>query len=590
MRWTYRPGRRNAVNRLIRELGISRVTACLLSRLGIDHPTAAEQFLAPRLSQLRDPFELTNMQAGIDRLRQALRRAEGIAVFGDYDVDGVTSTVFLLSVLNRFGVYPRYIVPKRLEEGYGLSRAALDRLLEEGKPDLLIAVDCGTNSVDEVAYLRSLGIDVLIIDHHVSKDGIPEDCILINPHVHDGEDQPWSQLCSVGLIFKFIHALLKRLREEQDELAYQIDLKEYLDLVAVGTIADLVPLTGENRLLAKRGLERLKNTSRVGFGALFEVSGLTLGQEIGPFDIAFRLSPRINASGRLADASEPIELLLAEDMQEARQAARLLDDFNKERQNIEREITQQAEAMIEELYADAPGFVLYHPDWHPGVVGIVASRVTQKYYRPALVFGAEGEFAKGSGRSIPGLDLVQVLGSCTESLGSWGGHPMAVGVSASPAQLELLRESFCKSVLNCICGELPEPEIEIACWVESYELGENLLTELEQLGPFGQGNPEPVLGIQGVILENAAIPFGKGHFRFQIATTPGRRIQGVAWRQAQRMPPPGKPLDLAVKLSWNEWNGQRYPQLQLVDWRISAANRQSFSTARLNASGIEESA
>jgi single-stranded-DNA-specific exonuclease len=566
MNWSYNAVNGAPVAALSRNMGISKTAATLLVRLGITDRREAQEFIAPMLKRLEDPFLLSHMDEAVKRLRKAMRNGEKITIFGDYDVDGVTSTTFLVSVLHRFGVKPHYVVPLRQEEGYGLSIAALDRALAEKKPDLLIAVDCGTNSKTEVAYLREKGIDVIILDHHTSKEDLPEDCVLVNPHVFDGEEKPWSQLCSVGLVFKCVHALLKDLRHEGDELAHQIQLKDYLDLVAMGTIADLVPLRGENRILAKAGLKKLKETPRAGLNALFDVCNMQLGNDVTPFDISFRLGPRINACGRLADAISPIELLLSEDFRQCRKLAQELDDLNRQRQEIEREIAEQAEKMVNENYSDRAGFVLYDPDWHSGVVGIVASRITNLFHRPAIVMGREGTFAKGSGRSIKGINLVEALNPSTHLLDNWGGHPMAIGVSLPLDKLDDFRDAFNDAILHSVEHDMPEPEIEIACWMDAEELGEALLDDLDMLAPFGMGNTEPIFGICNTTLAQPPVLFGQGHFRFFLESAYGR-INGVAWKMDEHIPQPGQRIDAAVRLQWNVWNDQRYPQVTLVDWK-----------------------
>ncbi|MCD8483920.1 MAG: single-stranded-DNA-specific exonuclease RecJ [Verrucomicrobia bacterium] len=529
-RWAQESYDENLVTGIRDGLQVSSTLARLLISRGAQDCVSATAFLEPKLAGLQDPFNVANMGAAVTRLRQAMAKDEKIIVYGDYDVDGVTSTVLLISVLNRYGIHPRYFVPMRLEEGYGLSSAGVERALQDGKPDLLIAVDCGTSSHSEVAQLRSQGIDVIIIDHHTSKESLPKDCIIVNPHVNDPEDSPWRHLCTVGLIFKFMHALIKELRQEGDELAHEIRLRDYLDLVALGAIADLVPLTGENRILVKTGLNLLKDTRRLGLCALFQVGGIQPGTDLTPFDISFRLGPRINASGRLADASEPIEMLLSEDWQRCLQAARLLDDCNRERQEIERQMAEEAESMVESFHANDPALVVFNANWHAGVVGIVASRLTQKYHRPAIVLGSEGEMAKGSGRSVAGVNLVEVLKPCASLLDKWGGHPMAVGVSIRPENIAALRESFCASILEHCAEGLPERELLISDWLALEDFNEALLADLDRLAPFGQGNPEPVFGLAGISLRNI-VCFGQGHFRFMIERADSANLFGVAWKQ-----------------------------------------------------------
>lgn len=574
MRWTYTPPPADEVGALSRNAGVSPVLAELLWRRGLVDQPAVQSFLRPTLSELGDPFQLTNLPEAARRLSEAIAAREEIVVLGDYDVDGVSSTTLLVSLLRRFGLHPRFIVPRRMEDGYGLSRSAIDRALQDGKPNLFIALDCGTNSLAEVAYLREEGIDVLIIDHHRSKEeeGVAE-ALLINPHVYPTEgDEAWRHLCTVGLVFKLAHGLLKHLRNENHPVAFRIKLRDYLDLVAMGTVADLVPLRGENRLLARHGLRVLEGANRPGLRALMEVSGVRPEQGIAPVDISFRLGPRINASGRLADAALSVELMLSEETRFCRETADQLDAFNRERQDIERQITSEAESMIEQHYADDPGIVLYSDDWHPGVVGIVAGRVSREYNRPCIVLGNEGEQAKGSGRSVDNLNLVEVLGACDEHLGSWGGHPMAVGVAVPKANLGNFRTAFAEAVRRHSGDDVEERELPLSAWLTADQIGSRLMDEIDDLHPFGQGNPEPTFGLRGVVFRQRPQVFKTHHFRFVFEDDRGHRHFGVAWKMADRLPPMGTSVDLAVHLRWNHFNGRKLLQLDLVDWRPAKAD------------------
>lgn len=570
MRWTYKPFPADEVGSLSRATGVGPVVAELLLRNGLADPAAAASFLRPALAELNDPFLLHNVEAGAARLRKAIDAGEDIVVLGDYDVDGVSSTTLLVSILRRFGSKPRFVVPRRMEDGYGLSRSAIDRALEHGRPHLFIALDCGTNSHEEVAYLVSQGVDVMVVDHHRSKEKALDQGLLINPHVHGAEgDEAWHNLCTVGLVFKLAHGLLKLLRADNHPVAQRIKLRDYLDLAAMGTVADLVPLTGENRILARFGLRILQGCERPGVRALMQIAGVKPDHGVNPVDISFRLGPRINASGRLADAALSVELMLSDDDQFCDETAQQLDAFNRERQEIERHITEEAERMIEQRYADWPGVVLFGENWHPGVVGIVAGRVTRKYNRPCVVLGNEGDVAKGSGRSVNGVNLVEVLGSCCEDLSSWGGHPMAVGVSLDKTKLDVFRARFAEAVRSAAGADLVEPILTIAAWLTPDQIREQLMEELELLQPFGQGNPEPVFGVRGVVLRSRPEVFKQSHFRFSFDDTRGRRLFGVAWKMADRLPPVGVPLDFAVELAWNHFNDRRLLQLELVDWRVS---------------------
>ncbi|HTB79841.1 MAG TPA: single-stranded-DNA-specific exonuclease RecJ [Opitutaceae bacterium] len=573
MRWTYTPPPATEVEALGRAAGVSPVVAELLLRLSLGGSDAAGKFLRPELAGLADPFLLPNLDAAAARLRLALANREDIVVLGDYDVDGVTSTALLVSILRCFGATPRFIVPRRMEDGYGLSRSAIDRALEQGKPHLFIALDCGTNSHDEVAYLRAQGIDVLVIDHHRSKERPLGEGLLVNPHVHecaDGADAAWRHLCTVGLVFKLAHGLLKQLRAENNPIALQIKLRDYLDLVALGTVADLVPLRGENRILAHHGLKILQNTGRPGLRALMQVAGVKPAQEILPADISYRLGPRINASGRLADAALSVELMLSEDEKFCTTTAQALDAFNRERQEIERAITDEAERMVEKDFAGVPGVVLFGENWHPGVVGIVAGRVSRKYHRPCIVLGNEAGLAKGSGRSVDGFNLVEILGTCCEHLASWGGHPMAVGIALPQDKIDAFRAQFAAAVHAHAGGRTTEPSLEIAAWLTPGQVLEKFMDELGALHPYGQGNPEPVFGLRGVVLSTPPEVF-KQHFRFLLENGRGRRLHGVAWKMAHRIPPAGVPLDFAIELAWNYFNDRKLLQMELIDWRLAAS-------------------
>ena len=570
MRWTYTPPPADEVGALSRDVSISPQLAELLWRLDVKTEVEARQFLHPAIKELGDPFLLKNLERAAQRLAAAIAAREDIVVLGDYDVDGVSSTTLLVSILRRFGLSPRFVVPRRMEDGYGLSRSAIDRALSEGKPQLFVALDCGTNSSEEVAYLKSVGVDVIVVDHHRSKEGAVTDAILINPHVFpEAGDDAWRNLCTVGLVFKLAHGLLKHLRQENHPVAFRIKLRDYLDLVAMGTVADLVPLRGENRLMARHGLNVLGTTERPGLRALMEVAGVRPENGVAPVDISFRMGPRINASGRLADAALSVDLMLSESHHEGMATANQLDDFNRERQDIERAITQEAERLVETEYADDAGIVLYHDDWHPGVVGIVAGRVSRKYNRPCVVLGNEGEQAKGSGRSVDGVSLVEVLADCDQHLGSWGGHPMAVGVGVLKENLDAFRAAFSVAVTAHVGGEIEERELPISTWLEPEQIGAKLMEELDHLHPFGQANSEPVFGIKEVVFRQRPDVFKQHHFRFNFDDARGRRLFGVAWNMAHRLPPAGEPIDLAVHLRWNHFNDRKLMQLELVDWRAS---------------------
>ena len=568
--WNHRAADAARVSRLAGNLGVSPALAALLATLTPDD-AEAERHLRPQLSQVGDPFAVGGMRAAAERLIQAIDAQECIVILGDYDVDGVTSSASLVHALRALGAKPTPYVPRRMEDGYGLSLSAIDRILLDGKPSLFIALDCGTNSHAEVARLRVDGIDVLIVDHHVAKDGPARDCLMVNPRVFDAPDAPWQSLCTAGLVFKLIHGMLKVLRLKGDERGTALAVKDYLDLAALGTIADLVPLRYENRILTAHGLRLLSEARRPGMRALIEVSGLIPGQLLSATDVSYRLGPRINASGRLADASLPLQLLLASTVEASQAAAAELDNLNRERQEIDRHVTEEATAQLGTL-TDAAALVA-QGDWHPGVVGIAAGKLCRTFNRPVIVLGKEGDLAKGSGRGVPGTDLVAALQTCHDLLGNYGGHPMAVGVSMPLVNLAEFRTRFAAAISAQLATAIKVEgnRIEIAHWIKSEEVDDRLLDELEMLQPYGEGNPEPIFGISAVTLDREVQRFGDGglNFRHTLFLPGGRRLGLVAWRMAERTPPAGKPLDLAVRLAWNRWQGRRTAQAEVIDWRLA---------------------
>lgn len=557
---------------LARTLGVSLTVARLLLQRGLGELPAARAFLEPRLRDLDDPFAISHLGRAAERLLAAIERRESILIFGDYDVDGISSVALLVSFLREYRIEPATAIPLRLEEGYGLSRTALERALAgcREKPTLLVAVDCGTNSRSEERWLHRQGIDLMVIDHHTVRDPAARvEGILVNPAAHEGDrlDLPWRLLCSAGLVFKLIHGSLKRLREEGDATALRIRPKAFLDLVALATLADLVNLVGENRTFARHGLRVLQERRRLGLATLMEAARLEPDQLLQASDVGFRLGPLINASGRLADAADPLALFLSTDAVRSRQIALRLEDLNRQRQQLERKIFQAALEQIEANNREAPGLVAYDPDWHPGVAGIVASRLVHRYHRPCVVLGGDGGLARGSGRSVRGVDLVAVLLKCAGLLEGWGGHPMAAGVHLDPEQADEFHIAFAEAVGRAAEPGALSPRLHLAAWLEPSELTEALRLELDRMEPFGMGNPEPVFGIRAIRLAEAPRPMGKEHIRCFLATRPGFRLYAVGWNLGHRPPPEGRAIDLAGKLQWNVYNGQRFPRFEILDWR-----------------------
>jgi single-stranded-DNA-specific exonuclease len=504
---------------------------------------------------------------------QAIEKRECVVIVGDYDVDGITAIALMMNVLGEFDVHPQFYVPRRFSEGYGLSPEITERLLADGIPNLVLAFDCGTNATAEVALLKSKNCDVIVVDHHKAKDSECADCCIINPHTSgQATDEFQKNFCTAGLVFKLCHALVQAFRRKNDQRAASFKMRDELDLVALGTIADLVPIIGENRIFCKYGLRRLaRSDRRPGIDALCRVSTLEDGVPIYPTDVTFKLGPRLNACGRLSDAVLPVKMLMSDDYDEALTYAYELDETNRERQAIEKEVTEEAEQIFKERYANDPAIVLFNENWHSGVVGIISGKLARDYQRPCIVLGTERGLAKGSGRSVDFINLVEVLGECSDTLESWGGHPLAVGVSIKPENLEKFRAKFCKIVASKTKNSIFDEIIEIADKLNTDDIDDNFIRDLELLHPFGQGNPEPIFLLKSVKICGMPELFGtaKTHVRFWLNHSHAKRILVIGWGMAGNIPPTGVDLDLAVKINMDFWNGRRSKRITLVDWHVS---------------------
>jgi single-stranded-DNA-specific exonuclease len=548
----------------VHELGLAPFVAELLCRRGLGSVEQAAQFIDPKLRSLGDPFLLPNMAMAVERILVALRQHQRIVLYGDYDVDGVSSLALLTRVLRAFGGAPHCFLPMRLEEGYGLTADGVARCVATFQPELLIAVDCGTSSAAEIAALVYGGVDVIVLDHHTCKDVLPSCGALVNPKL--GSDHHY--LCSVGIVFKLAHALLKRSPLDG------FDLREYLDLVALGTVADLVPIAAENRVLVKRGLRQLEETKWVGLRALLDVAGLR--PPLNCRNISFGLAPRLNAAGRLGTAQDALELLLTEDPARARALAQSLDEQNRERRAVEDEVFAQAEAQLAKWFnaQEHAAIVVGDEGWHPGVVGIVASRLLKRYHRPTLVIGFDKEgFGKGSGRSIDGLSLVQALGQCGELLERFGGHEMAAGITMRHAHFTDFRDVFARCARSLLTAEQLQPSLRPEAEVRLREIDYDLLVQHEALQPFGIGNPQPLLFARGVTLVGSPRLIKDKHLSFYLRQD-GSEHRAVWFRGAEVDLPP-VPWDVAFHLERNEYHEQITPQIEVQSVRSSA-----FPTSR----------
>lgn len=540
---------------------LPRPLAAVLWHRGIRDRAAAERFLNPRLAHLRDPWELPGMSAAVTRVLQALDQREKIVIYGDYDVDGITACALLTTTLRTLGGAATPFLPHRLQEGYGLSRAALARCCRQHQPRLLIAVDCGIASVREVAELQAAGTDVLILDHHEPGAEIPPATAVVNPKLEAGH----SPLAAVGVAFKLAHALAKSRPAYRDLL----DLRALLDLVALGTVADLVPLIDENRILARQGLSRLAESNRVGIRALREVAAVH--PPITPGHIGYRLGPRLNAAGRLADAEAALELLLTNDADRARQLATQLNDHNAERQQVEETILRAARLQAQRaMQAGAHVLVVSDPTWHVGVIGIVAARLVQEFYRPAVVIGAGG---KGSARSIPGLSIVAALRACHRWLTNFGGHELAAGLTVRPGHEEALRADLDAFAAGALPPEDWQPRLHLDAEVKLCELTEPVFRGLKNFEPCGIGNPTPCYVVRNVHVRGPTSVLGKTHLRF-LVTNGEQTLPAIWWGQADSELPRG-PFDLAFEAQTENYRGVETVRLVVRDLKPLSEPRRS---------------
>ena len=543
------------------EICDSECIARILLRKGFATSEEVQGFLRPRLKLLTDPFLLPNMEVAVGRILAALDRKERIVLFGDYDVDGVTSLTLLAEVLQGFGAVPGLFLPLRMEEGYGLSPESVDRCLEQHRPDLLITVDCGTSSLNEIAELKKRGVDVIVLDHHEPKSSLPDCVAVVNPKIDP--NSAFDYLCSVGITFKLCHALLKR-------RPVDIDLKSKLELVALGTVADLVPLHAENRTLVQRGAVELSKSTRPGLKKLMQLSGV-----IGPVlaeDIAYRLGPRLNAAGRLTTAEKALRLLLTQEANEAAELAQFLDKQNRERQEVERQIVSAAEARLAKDFVAArdAGIVLAERDWHPGVLGIVASRIARKYHRPTIIIGLDANgIGKGSGRSIMGFNLVEALAGCETHLDKFGGHEMAAGITIREESVDSFSTAFREIARAILTDDDLQPRLSLDHELNFSELNLEFLKWHELLQPFGNGNLQPCFISRSV--ELAAPPKSVNDKHLILRLRQGNYHRRAVYFDGASEPLPAAPWDVAFRVRANNYEGETLLDLHIAAIREAAS-------------------
>ncbi len=565
-RWNLAPSQPLLTGQLIRELPLSPLLAqCLVNR-GVVTKEEVSDYLKPKLKLLADPFLIPNMEVAIERLWEARSNNERLLIYGDYDADGITSTALLVEALTELGWNVQAYLPGRFDDGYGLSPVSVEKCMGQFEIDLLLAVDCGSTSNEAIDCLNKNNVDVIVLDHHQLSTPAPSPVAMVNPQLNN--DYPnFQELCSVGLAFKLIHAIVKRGRQEGLQKERDLDLKRYLDLVAIGTVADLVPLVGENRKLLRFGLEQLSETIRPGLVALKKI--VNIKPPVSVFNVGFNLGPRINAAGRMENPAAALDLLLSKDICTAEKNAKILDDFNRDRQKIERDISTKAIENIENKFDPEKDFVIVEGDmeWHLGVIGIVASRVMRKFYRPTFILARDGDGWKGSARSIEGFDLAEAMRDCDDLLNDHGGHAMAAGVSVKPGKLDAFRERINEIAKKSIRPEMFQAPLKLDAETNLSEMTLVRIQEMQQIEPTGQGNPEIQLLIPNLTMSGPIYRIGKEkqHVKFW-ANDEGESCEVIAWNLKAEDEPKGK-FDLAVAPQVNSYNGHLSVQLKLIDWR-----------------------
>ena len=565
--WEIQSPDATAIEQLVQAHGITPLLAAALINRGLTDSESIADFLEPRLANLANPFQLPNMTAGVERLFAARERNEPVVVFGDYDVDGVTSTALLAESLTALGWSIGHYLPHRMTEGYGLSREAAENCLEQHQPSLILAVDCGSTSTESIEWLAEQGVEVIVLDHHQVSDPSPPASAIINPQLAGDNEPDFRELCTAGLAFKLLHAIVKSGREQGIAAFTDYDIRPFLDLVALGTIADLVPLQLENRILAVNGLRQLNQTRRLGLNALAEAAGIK--GTIGGYEVGFQLGPRLNAAGRLESATSALDLVMADDPAIAAELATKLDRRNRDRQKTEKEITRQVIDQLKLQFDPETDFAIVagDPGWHIGVVGIVASRVQKAFYRPTIILGGGSDGLHGSGRSISGFDLAAALRDCTKLLTSHGGHAMAAGMGLSAVNLGAFREHFNKVAAEALSGRELLPTLKLDAEVPLTELTFQTIGSLDQLQPTGQGNPGVTVAVPHLELAAAPRWMGAEKQHAKLSVTDGHAtVEAVYWNAADQTLPEGR-FDLAVSPEINNWRGRRSIQLKILDWR-----------------------
>ena len=564
-KWTYTPTSESeeyAAQTLAHKLNIAPVLARLLLRRGITTESAAKRFFRPQLTDLINPFLMKDMDLAVDRLNDAIGRKERILVYGDYDVDGCTAVALVYKFLQQFYSNIDYYIPDRYDEGYGISEKSINHAHETGV-SLIIILDCGIKAIKEIAYAKSLGIDFIICDHHVPDETLPDAVAILNPKRND-DSYPFKHLCGCGVGFKFMQGFAR-----SNGIPFS-QLQPTLDLCAISVAADLVPIEGENRILAYHGLRQMNQAPSTGLKAIIEICGMT-GRQVTMSDITFKIGPRINASGRMENGRESVDLLVEKDYDRALKIADNINDYNEQRKDIDKQMTDEANQIVARLESQqhSTSIVLYDENWKKGVIGIVASRLTEIYFRPTIVITRDGDLATGSARSVAGFDIYAAIKSCRDLLMNFGGHTYACGLTLKWNDVKKFQERFQEYVDNHIMPEQTEPTLNIDAYIEFKDITKKLHSDLRKFAPFGPGNPKPVFATEDVYDFGTSKVVGRQqeHIKLELVDSRSNNIMnGIAFGQsaAARYIKSRRSFDIAYTIEDNIFR-HGASQLQIED-------------------------
>lgn len=567
-KWLTPPGlnavEREAIQRLKAELKAPDLIAELLFRRGIRSEQQIEEFFNPHLLHLADPYLFEDMQIAVDRILQAVDKGELITIYGDYDVDGTTATALLLLGLKRIGARINYYIPHRMIDGYGLSLSSLEQIHESGC-SLIVSVDCGVNALEEIQAVKDLGMEIIITDHHNPKADLPPALAIINPKL-PGCAYPFHHLAGVGVAYKLLMAIYQKLGINDTE-----NVLKYMDLVAVGTIADIVPLIGENRVFASIGLQHLIEKKNLGLNALIQLCGLDQ-KTLDTTDIVFGIAPRINAAGRMGSATLAVELLVSTDEQKSAELAEMIERDNSLRQQEDQKTFYEACEIIEKKYknlANTPCMVVSSDDWHPGVIGIVASKLVEKYYRPVIMISFKDGFGSGSGRSVADFDLFSALQHTEDNLHSFGGHKYAVGLTIYQEYIDRFENELARYVADHIQQEQIKPPLMIDSEIELYDINNYLLDAIELFAPFGPENHRPIFMTKAVTVANYPYNVGRNHLKLKVVKD-GIELDLIGYNLGDylNLLKKNSVINIAYSLEYNRFGNKSSIQGKLKDLKI----------------------